>query len=111
MDKIKKIISVFLKTQPNLINENTIIDRTVIQGSILIHRMYAEIEKSGYKIHDYSKIHTFGDILKKLNGETDQTPEKQKPEIPNLISLNIEGDITKIGIDIEEISNFNMVDD
>lgn len=111
MDKIKNIISVFLKTQPELINENTIIDKTAIQGSILIHRMYAEIEKIGYKIDNYNKIHTLGDIIKKINGETGQKPQKHNSEIPELILPKIKGNATKIGIDIEEVSNFNMVED
>lgn len=101
MNKIKKIISVFLKAQPDLINESTIIDRTAIQGSILVHRMYAEIEKAGYKIEDYGNIHTFGELVKKFNSDVNPDQVKRKQEISDNFALANTHKNQKIGIDIE----------
>ena len=65
--QIKKIISVFLKTDPNTIVRDTIIDTTVIQGSILFHRMIARInDYLKIEIENYEKIHTYEDLLNQI---------------------------------------------
>ena len=65
--KIKKIVSVFLKTQPDKIMNDTVIDTSVIQGSVLFHRMIARINDSmNIEIENYDKIHTFQDLLDQI---------------------------------------------
>ena len=65
--KIKKIVSVFLKTKPNKITNDTIIDTSVIQGSVLFHRMIARINDYwNIEIENYDKIHTFQDLLDQI---------------------------------------------
>ena len=64
---IKKIVSVFLKTQPDKIMNDTIIDTSVIQGSVLFHRMIARInDQLNIEIENYDKIHTFQDLLDQI---------------------------------------------
>ncbi len=64
---IKKIVSVFLKTKPNKITNDTIIDTSVIQGSVLFHRMIARInDYCNIEIENYDKIHTFQDLLDQI---------------------------------------------
>ena len=63
---VKKIVSVFLKTQPDKIMNDTMID-TSIQGSVLFHRMIARINDSlNIEIENYDKIHTFQDLLDQI---------------------------------------------
>ena len=64
---LKKIISKFLFCKPEDINENTIIDVSVIKGSVLILRMYSRLnEFLGLEINDFKYIVTYGDLLNEL---------------------------------------------
>ena len=69
MNKAKQIVATFLKEKEENISESTRIDRTVIQGSVLIHRMYSELRRNGFEIENINEIVTFGDLEKKLVGE------------------------------------------
>ena len=64
---LKKIVSIFLKTNPQNICSSSIIDNSVIQGSILFHRMISRINDY-YKIEisNYETIKTYGDLLKQV---------------------------------------------
>jgi phosphopantetheine--protein transferase-like protein len=107
MDELKKIVSLFIKQPAEMIGNDTRIDRTSIQGSILIHRMYAEISKIGYPINDYSDIKTFGQLINHINPDS-----KLEPAIVN--DNILENDFSNklnIGLDIENISNFRATDD
>ena len=42
-EMLKKIVSVFIKKTPTVIQNNTVIDNSVIQGSVLFHRMISRI--------------------------------------------------------------------
>ncbi len=106
---IKKIISNFVKMELTEITENTVIDKSVIQGSILIHRMYAEFAELGYHFDNYYGIKTFGELIKRLNNENSATKEL----LTDKQSENFDSDIKEnnIGIDIEKVSNFpNIID-
>jgi len=106
--EIKNIISTFIKIPVDNISENTIIDKTVVQGSILIHRMYAEIADIGYNIENYNNIRSFADLLQKTNhSEQVQLPDNQ---IIKDVTTNYDTN-NSIGIDIEELSNFKTVED
>ena len=61
---LKKIISVFIKKPASIINEETLIDNSAIQGSVLFHRMISRInDHFQIEIQQYSKIKTYEDIL------------------------------------------------
>ena len=106
--EIKQIIAKFIKKDISEINENTLIDRSVIQGSILIHRMYAELTDNGYKIENYNDIKTFGQLIKRLNSDKNSTNEiiRETHTDTDLADTRF-----LVGIDIEKVSNFKEVTD
>ena len=64
---IKPIIAEFLKVDQSTIVGNTIIDRSAVKGSILVHRMYGAIANAGVVVTDYTAIRTYGQLLQRLN--------------------------------------------
>jgi hypothetical protein len=65
--KIKKIVGTFLRIKPNDISEDTQIDATVLQGSVLFARMISKINALCDTNLDGVDIHTYGDLIVKLN--------------------------------------------
>lgn len=110
---MKNIIASFIDKNIDEINDKTIIDKTVIKGSILIHRLYAALAKEGYLVKDYSKIVTYGDLTNTLNGGSFN--HELINEKVNHNGLNDEiksiGINLSIGIDIEKISNLPLAID
>lgn len=122
IEQIKNIISVFLNiSEDNIIND-TVIDRSVIQGSIKIHRMYSAIAKLGYliELEDYIRIKTFGELLYKL-GLISQEERQQKQiseikeKIPALEAFGISNMACNndfaLGIDMERVDSMPKADD
>jgi phosphopantetheine--protein transferase-like protein len=114
----EEIVSQFINIQAALISEATVIDKSVVKGSIMIHRMYAMLAKEGFKVASYSSIRTFGDLLKFLNGSAQSNlfptagnsvpASTAQPLVPeNGISKNFSG----VGIDIESVENFPEAQD
>tara|TARA_B100000424_G_scaffold119250_1_gene90027 strand:- start:940 stop:1164 length:225 start_codon:yes stop_codon:yes gene_type:complete len=69
-EMLKKIVSTFIKCSTDSIEADTIIDNSVIQGSILFHRMISRINKYyGIEIEDYTNIKTYSDLLKEVRGK------------------------------------------
>ena len=62
-EKVKEIVSVFIKVAPGDIGPATRIDRSAVQSSILLHRMYARLAQEGIAPEDYSVIKVFGDLM------------------------------------------------
>jgi phosphopantetheine--protein transferase-like protein len=62
-EKLKEIVSLFIKVAPEEIGPATRIDRTAVQSSILLHRMYARLANEGIVPEDYSTIKVFGDLV------------------------------------------------
>ena len=61
---LKKIVSKFTKIPIEDINDNTVIDNTVIRGSILFHRMISKInELYDVEIDSYDKIKNYEDLV------------------------------------------------
>jgi phosphopantetheine--protein transferase-like protein len=117
-DKIKKIIAVFLQKDPSEINSDTLINSTAIPGSILIHMMYRELTLAGFPVKKYMDINTYGDLLNRINGvpveKLTQPVQLSTPVIhPLQMSFPANGSNSdlEIGIDIENISNFPIVND
>ena len=61
-EKLKEIVSVFIKIAPAEIGPATPIDRSAVGNSILLHRMYARLAQEGIVPEDYSVIKVFGDL-------------------------------------------------
>lgn len=68
-DKIREIVSVFIKVPAAQITDGTAIDRTALQSSILLHRMFARLGEEGVVINDYTGIKVFGDLLRQQGSE------------------------------------------
>ena len=67
-NKLKNIISKFVKLPPESITEETIIDNSVLKGSILFHRMISRVnDLYDIQIENYNQIHTYKDLLKSIN--------------------------------------------
>tara|TARA_Y100001970_G_C14030462_1_gene748319 strand:- start:572 stop:790 length:219 start_codon:yes stop_codon:yes gene_type:complete len=67
-EELKLIIGKFLKISHDQISDNTIIDTTVLKGSILFHRMISRInDLYGIEIKDYSVIKTYKDLIDEID--------------------------------------------
>ena len=77
-DMLKKIVSVFIKKPPETINNDTVIDSSVIQGSVLFHRMISRINDF-YKIEidNYLEINNYEDLLKIIKQKLGETVENR----------------------------------
>jgi phosphopantetheinyl transferase (holo-ACP synthase) len=97
-EKIKEIVSVFIKLPAAQIGAGTPIDRSVLQSSILVHRMYARLAEEGIVVENYAGIKVFGDLLAPLTQPA--TSFQQAGPAPGVAADSHPG----IGIDIEEIA-------
>ena len=111
--QIKDIISLYIKIPANQINTNTIIDRTAVSNSIMLHRMYAHLAKENFAVADYWDIKDFGGLQKRMVGQRDSTAVHtiNKEELATVSSSVLEDNEPSIGIDIEQISNMPIVND
>lgn len=113
MENAKKIIATFLKKDSSEITETTVMDRTAIPGSILLHRMYSTLASEGFNITNQNKIKTYGDFVNTLNA-IDQKPIENQPiskEVTSRTPLKSSSTDFSIGIDLEEIANMPIVTD
>jgi len=63
---LKKIVGLFLKVNPNEINDVTIIDTSVLQGSVLFHRMISKINDLFHINLVGGNIHTYSDLIDEI---------------------------------------------
>ena len=111
-EKIKNIISGYIKKPADDINAQTIIDRSAVANSILLHRMYASLQKEGVVIDNYPDIKTYGNLLERLTGE--RVPHVEA--ISQLTDFNSNEDnaantSATVGIDIEDIASMPPAND
>jgi len=113
MDKVKEIISVFLKESPENITEKTRIDKQVIPGSVLIHRMYSELRHHGFEVTDISSIVTFGDLQRSLSGKDKSKILESVTITPPTSRADFSYDVDTgfIGIDMESSENLPSTND
>jgi phosphopantetheine--protein transferase-like protein len=105
-EKIKGIVSVFIKVPADQIVAGTPIGRSALQSSILLHRMYARLAEEGVVVQNYVNIKFFGDLFTASAGDGGEAPLPVTPMISTLKSGSpISGNPTPgIGVDIEEIA-------
>jgi phosphopantetheine--protein transferase-like protein len=104
-EKIKEIVSTYLRIPADQIAAGTPIGRTALGNSILLHRMYARLGEEGIVVSDYAEIKVFGDLMQKQggNGET---------FVSVIQTRNGEGSgASGVGIDIEEVDALPRVAD
>ncbi|HTR30461.1 MAG TPA: 4'-phosphopantetheinyl transferase superfamily protein [Puia sp.] len=104
-EKIREIISVFIKVPPDQIVESTPIDRRAVQSSILVHRMYARLGEAGFVVDDYAGIAVFGDLMRKQGSAGSAT------SIVVPAPGGEEEDSQGVGIDMEEVAALPRADD
>jgi len=115
MDRLKEIVATFVGKLPDEINDQTLIDRSAIPGSILIHRMYAAINAAGYSIDEYSNIKHYGELIVRLRDPQQvivSSPNGDVPKngAPDVIDGLPETELA-VGIDIESVGSFPEVSD
>jgi phosphopantetheine--protein transferase-like protein len=115
-EKIREIISVYIRTPAKEISPSSGIDRTALGSSILLHRMYARLAQDGILIENYSGIKNFGDLLGRVQGREQHAAvaingfgENQHTVQNNLVVNQTKQ--TALGIDIQEIASLPRVDD
>jgi phosphopantetheine--protein transferase-like protein len=112
-DKVKNIISTFIKVPAEQISSDTVIDRTAVSSSITLHRMYAKLAEEGIIVEDYWNIKNVATLLKRLNGNGHAIVSgKQEGESSNFVSppANYVTGST-VGIDIEEVDSMPKTND
>ncbi|MCA0396379.1 MAG: 4'-phosphopantetheinyl transferase superfamily protein [Bacteroidetes bacterium] len=100
-DKLKEIISGYLKIPVSEISTATRIDRSAVGNSIYLHRMYGRIAEAGYNLNDYADILNFGELLSRLQGKSVAKVTPKEEVVPG----------NGVGVDIEEIGNMPVVAD
>jgi phosphopantetheinyl transferase (holo-ACP synthase) len=105
-EKIKEIVSVFIKVPPEQIGAGTPIGRAALQSSILLHRMYARLGEEGVVVSDYAEIKVFGDLMRRQGG-ADASVSVAAAHVYPGEPAGAPG----IGIDIEEIAALPRVAD
>ena len=105
IERVTKIVSEYTKIPIDQLQSETQIGRSVINNSIILHRMYAAIAKVGIEITGYQEIKTFGQLINKMT---------QMDGSENIVMYNpkaVSTESHEIGIDIEEISKMPKVTD
>ena len=108
-EKIKNTVSLYTKIPVEEIAEQTVIDRSAVASSILLHRMYANLAAEGIIVENYFSIKTYGQLLASFNGKTGIDLPKDPPFV-NSVS-NKPPSANGIGIDVEEVSSMPVVND
>lgn len=108
--KIKEIIATFIKIPAGQIGPATPIDRSAVNSSILLHRMYARLAEEGLMVENYAAVKVFGDLSPSSGGpaHNDTSGGIDGTATPAAFANNNNytgGAIPAgIGIDIEEIA-------
>jgi phosphopantetheine--protein transferase-like protein len=114
-NKIKDIVSVFIKVPAEQISHNTIIDRSSVNSSITLHRMYAKLAEEGIVVQDYWNIQKFAMLLERVNGSEHKTitmPATQEVQANGqYYHFNNEMATSALGIDIEEVDAMPKAND
>ncbi|HTI91487.1 MAG TPA: 4'-phosphopantetheinyl transferase superfamily protein [Puia sp.] len=62
--KLKEIVASFIKIPADQVGSATPIDRSAVQSSILLHRMYARLAEEGLVVENYAAVKVFGDLFR-----------------------------------------------
>lgn len=102
--QLKDIVSHFLQKSPAEISSETVIDRSAVAGSIVIHRMYASLSEAGFAVEDYSQISSFGELQQRLDGGAGST-ETLEPEVKGANTPYA------LGVDVQSIAELPAAND
>ena len=110
-EKIKTIVAQYTKVPAGEITGTTVIDRSAVASSILLHRMYANLANEGIIVNDYLSVNNFGELLSRINGSSNSnTPVAGTFFQPAFLNEPFDQN-GGVGIDIEEISMMPLTND
>ena len=95
--RLREILATFINQKPEEITYETPIDRSTFSSSILIHRMFADLEKANFSFDNRNEIKNFGDLV----GVSNPSKVVKKDRVK----------MQAIGIDILDIENMPIVND
>jgi len=112
-EKIKEIISGFIKMPADQIGHHTMINQTAVKNSIMLHRMYAQLANAGIVVSNYADIDNFGKLVERVNGNHVDVPVRTSLPQQEYVHAanNATASPVAIGIDIEEIAAMPRVHD
>jgi len=109
-DQIIHTVSKYIKVPVEQITTQTVIDRSAVASSIILHRMYAQLANEGIAVKDYTVIKTFGQLLANVNGS--ESPAATPATFDGRSTASsVHSNELPIGIDIENISSLPIVND
>jgi phosphopantetheinyl transferase (holo-ACP synthase) len=107
-EQVKNIVSKYIKVPAEKITADTVIDRSAVASSIILHRMYAQLANEGVAVKEYTAIKTFGQLIAGVNGKEMAVADiETSPVVSSLINTNE----LPVGIDIENVSSLPVVKD
>lgn len=109
-EQIKNTVSKYTKIPAGQITASTIIDRSAVASSIILHRMYAQLANEGVTVNDYTGIKTFGQLMANVSAKNIADPAAE-PVQPALVPPLINAAGLSVGIDIENISAMPQAND
>jgi phosphopantetheine--protein transferase-like protein len=111
--KIREIVASFIKVPADQIGSGTPIDRSAVQSSILLHRMYARLAEEGLVVENYAAVKVFGDLSPSSGVRTDNGISAPVGFAADNYTGNYTGGtrLAGIGIDIEEIATLPRTTD
>lgn len=107
-EQVKNIISTYTRIPADQLQVSTLIDRSAVSSSIVLHRMYAQLTAAGFAAENYASIKTYGQLLSALN--KNGTAVVPGPLITNEYDEMMEA-ASSIGIDIELTSAMPLATD
>jgi len=111
-ERIKEIVSLYIKVPANQIAANTIIDRSAVASSILLHRMYAALSNEGIVVENYWDVKNFGTLLQRVSGSERSFVTTSDNTVDYILTASeIQSSTNGVGIDIEEIRYMPQVAD
>jgi phosphopantetheine--protein transferase-like protein len=113
-EKIREIIAVFTKIPVDQVSPSTMIDRSAVKSSIMLHRMYAKLAEQGVVVEDYWDIKNVGALLQRMNGSLSSKggmPDTFAVITPGVDETTASDESTAIGIDMELINSMPRVSD
>jgi len=101
--KVKKIVSKYLKVSMHDIGDNTKLDSSVIKGSIMLYRMYSDLQRNGFNLIPGASPSNFKELLTGLSPEIKSLRQSKK-------AMNDEATINSgVGIDIQQVNELPLV--
>lgn len=109
-EQVKNIVSQYIKIPAEQITAQTVIDRSAVASSIILHRMYAQLQSEGIIVNDYTVIKTYGQLVSNINGKEATGINIAEPAIVSISPLSSTHE-SSVGIDMENISAMPVVID